>query len=137
MSTSLPRADINVTPMIDVMLVLLIVFMVVVPVIASVVDLPVAENPDPQPQDPEDITLFIERSGALVLETGTGERTRWDDLHRRLAALYMTRTRDRILYLKADSALEFGVVERALGIARQAGVRVVATVAQQRAKARM
>lgn len=127
------RVDcINVTPMIDVMLVLLIIFMVVVPVIASLVELPIAENSDPRPPDKEgEITLYIERSGALVLETGVGERTRWDDLRDRLAALYTTRTRDRILYLKADSAVEFGVVERAMGIARDAGVRVVAAVTER------
>ncbi|MGH7522065.1 MAG: ExbD/TolR family protein [Gemmatimonadales bacterium] len=133
MRISLPRADINVTPMIDVMLVLLIIFMVVVPVIASLVDLPIAENSDPRPPDEEgEITLYIERSGALVLETGAGESTRWDDFRDQLAALYTTRTRDRILYLKADSAVEFGVVERAMDMARDAGVRVVAAVTERR-----
>ncbi len=140
MRTSLPRADINVTPMIDVMLVLLIIFMVVVPVIAAVVNLPIAQNPASRPEEPGQITLLIKGSGAFVLESGGVDSTRWDaarlnsadDLHDRLATLYMNRTRDRILYLKADSALEFSVVERAMGIARKAGVRVVAAVAERR-----
>ena len=49
----------------------------------------------------------------------------------------MNGARDRILYLKGDSAVEFGVVERAMGIARQAGVRVVAAVADRRVTPRM
>ena len=132
------RADINVTPMIDVMLVLLIIFMIVLPAIESLVALPVATRPDSRPEESTDITLVIDRSGNYALQTAAGVEWMSDSqLRSALGALYQTRTRDPILYLKADSSLGFGIVERALEIARGAGVRVVAAVAERRAVPRM
>ena len=125
------RPDINVTPMIDVMLVLLIIFMVVVPVIALQVDLPVALNPQSKPEEPDEIVMIIDRTGAVSLEV-SGRQVPGIALREQLTALYRERTRDRILYVKADSALPFGVVEQAMWAARDAGVRVVAAVTQQR-----
>src|SRR6267143_292638 len=102
MQTLLPRAYINVTPMIDVMLVLLIIFMVVVPVIAMQVDLPIAVNAQSRPEEPDEIVLIIDRHGAAFLEV-SGHAAPGIALREQLAALYRERTRDRILYLKADS----------------------------------
>ena len=68
MQTLQPRAYINVTPMIDVMLVLLIIFMVVVPVIAMQVDLPIAVNAQSRPEEPDEIVLIIDHHGAAFLE---------------------------------------------------------------------
>ena len=53
-------------------------------------------------------------------------------LREQLAALYRARTRDRILYLKADSTLPFGVLEKAMVAARDAGVRVVGGLTERR-----
>ena len=131
MQLTAPNAHINVTPMIDVMLVLLIIFMVVVPVIALRVDLPVAVNPQSKPEEPDEIVMIIDRSGTVSLEV-SGRQVPGLALGEQLAALYRERTRDRILYVKADSTLPFGVVEQAMLVARGAGVRVVATVTQQR-----
>ena len=143
MHSSLPRADINVTPMIDVMLVLLIIFMLVVPTIAMVVALPLATNPVSRPEEVGDITLFIDRNGAYALEINGGSRPARTagtltaaQLSEQLSSLYQTRTRDRILFLKADTTLSFDVIEHAIGIARSAGVRVLATVAELRAPMR-
>jgi len=134
--SALPRADINVTPMIDVMLVLLIIFMIVTPVINSPVVLPRSTYADPRPEDAGDIVLTIARDGAYVLSTtggpGSTERVPADALFGRLAALYATRTRDRILYLKVDTDMSFGPVQDAIEIARRAGVRVVGAVTEQR-----
>ena len=129
-------ALINVTPMIDVMLVLLIVFMVMVPVIAMQVDLPAALNPQSRPQDPDEIVMIIDRSGAVSLEI-SGHAVPGMALLEQLTALYRERTRDRILYVKADTLLPFGVLEQAMTAARDAGVRVVAAVTQQKARPRM
>jgi biopolymer transport protein ExbD len=125
------RADINVTPMIDVMLVLLIIFMIVAPVIQAAVALPAAANPNPRPSDPADITLIIDRSGAYGLQSTAGvERIPSERLAAALGALYQERV-NQILYLKADSTLEFGIVQQTLEIARRAGVRVVGAVVEQ------
>ena len=131
-----PSTDINVTPMIDVMLVLLIIFMVVVPVIALQVDLPVAVNPQSKPDEPDEIVMIIDRTGTVSLEI-SGRQVPGLALREQLAALYSERTRDRMLYVKADTLLPFGVLERAMLTARDAGVRVVGAVTQQKARPRM
>jgi biopolymer transport protein ExbD len=138
----LPRADINVTPMMDVMLVVLMIFMVIVPAIDAAVDLPTATNADPRPAEEDEIVLQIDRSGTYVLQTPDvwGTTNGWnpetvmtpEELRRALGRLYAGRTRDRILYLKADTELPFGSVQRAIEIARGSGVRVVAAVTERR-----
>ena len=138
----LPRAAINVTPMIDVMLVLLIIFMIVTPVISSRVALPQSDHSDARPQQPGDITLTIDRSGVYLL-SATGSVVPSESAPRviaaialrdQLEALYAHRTQDRILYLKADNRLEFGSVQEAIEIARKSGVRVVAAVTEHRSR---
>ncbi|HET9387992.1 MAG TPA: biopolymer transporter ExbD [Gemmatimonadales bacterium] len=126
-----PSSHINVTPMIDVMLVLLIIFMVVVPVIALQVDLPVAFNPQSKPEEPDEIVMIIDRTGTVSLEV-SGRQVPGLALREQLTALYAERTRDRILYVKADTLLPFGVLEQAMLTARDAGVRVVAAVTNKR-----
>ena len=131
MQTLQPRAYINVAPMIDVMLVLLIIFMVVVPVIAMQVDLPIAVTAQSRPEEADEIVLIIDHHGAAFLEV-SGHSAPGIALREQLAALYRERTRDRILYLKADSTLPFGVVETAMAAARDAGVRVVAAITERK-----
>jgi biopolymer transport protein TolR len=132
MHVASPRvAQINVTPMTDVMLVLLIIFMVIVPVVVMQVDLPTASNSQSKPEEPDEIVLVIDRSGAVSLEV-SGHAAPGVALREQLAALYRERTRDRILYLKADSTLPFGVLEAAMVAARDAGVRVVGAVTERK-----
>ncbi|HEY3279731.1 MAG TPA: biopolymer transporter ExbD [Gemmatimonadales bacterium] len=127
------RADVNVTPMIDVMLVLLIIFMIVTPLLASHVALPQSTHADRRPEEPAEIVLVIDRNGVYALSTsGEPEALPADTLGARLAALYRDRKMDRILYLKADQALSFGPVQDVIEIARRSGVRVVAAVTEQR-----
>jgi len=136
MQVTPPRPYINVTPMIDVMLVLLIIFMVIVPVIAERVDLPVAVNSQSRPEEPDEIVLIIGRQGTTFLEV-SGHSAPGIALREQLSALYHDRVRDRILYLKADSTLPFGVLETAMADARDAGVRVVAAITERKAQPRM
>jgi biopolymer transport protein ExbD len=133
-------ADINVTPMIDVMLVLLIIFMIVTPAITAgfQATLPRAKNPDSREETEGEIRLGIDRDGKFYLDvTGasgkyTGPRYISDeDLPNQLTSLYAVRTVDKILYLKADQGIDYGRVQAALEIARKAGVRVVAAIAEQ------
>ena len=129
------KADINVTPLIDVMLVLLIIFMIVTPIIAAgfQATLPRSENPENRPEGPDEIRLGIDRDGKYYLDTGAGPQSVPDgDLAGRLMGLYATRTRDRILFLKADQNLDFARVQRAIEIARASGVRVVGAITEQK-----
>jgi biopolymer transport protein ExbD len=129
------KADINVTPLIDVMLVLLIIFMIVTPIIAAgfQATIPRTQNPENRPEGPDEIRLGIDRDGRFYLDLGQGPRPIADDaLPGRLEAIYATRTKDKILFLKADQNLEFGRVQQAIEIARRAGVRVVGAITEQK-----
>jgi biopolymer transport protein ExbD len=134
-------ATINVTPMIDVMLVLLIIFMIVTPAITAgfQATIPRAKNPDARQEDQGEIRLGIDKDGKFFLDvtdprTGkyTGPRHISDaDLPTQLTNLYAARTVDKIMYLKADQGVEYSRVQVALEIARKAGVRVVGAIAEQ------
>ena len=139
-------ANINVTPMIDVMLVLLIIFMIVTPAITAgfQATVPRAVNPESREEQEGEIRLGIDKDGKFFLDitdprTGqyTGPRSISDeDLPGQLVALYATRTVDKILYLKADKDIEFARVQQAIEIARKAGVRVIGAIADQERTAR-
>jgi biopolymer transport protein ExbD len=134
-------ATINVTPMIDVMLVLLIIFMIVTPAITAgfQATIPRAKNPDSREEGEGEIRLGIDRDGKFYIDitdprTGkyTGPKFVADaDLQDRLTSLYATRSVDKIMYLKADEGIEYARIQVALEIARKAGVRVVGAIAEQ------
>ena len=134
-------ANINVTPMIDVMLVLLIIFMIVTPAITAgfQATVPRALNPDSREEQEGEIRLGIDKDGKFFLDITdprtqkyTGPRSISDeDLPGQLVALYATRTVDKILYLKADQNIEFSRVQEGIEIARKAGVRVIGAIAEQ------
>ena len=131
------RAGPNLTPMIDVMLVLLLIFMIqqlLIPVLA----LPSTRNSLDKPK-PNAVTLRIDRRGVYELSTdseygGKGRRVGRADLGAELARLYEQRSGDHVLYLMADSSLAFSVIDDALSIARGAGVRVVGAVTDRRGR---
>jgi biopolymer transport protein ExbD len=139
-------ADINVTPMIDVMLVLLIIFMIVTPAITAgfQATIPRANNPESREEAEGEIRLGIDKDGKYYLDITdprsgkyTGPRYISDaDLPGQLTALYAQRTVDKVLYLKADEGIDFGRVQQAIEIARKAGVRVIGAIAEQQRQPR-
>ena len=127
-------AEINVTPMIDVMLVLLIIFMVVTPGIVQA-SLPAARTAAYEPE--RHPTLVIDRRGAYSLDLGRRfEEVPDARLRARLAEVYAARPDDHVLYLKADRNARYARVLTALDAARQAGVLRIGAVTEQPAKAR-
>jgi biopolymer transport protein TolR len=129
------KADINVTPLIDVMLVLLIIFMIVTPLIAKgfQATIPRSENPENRPEGQDEVRLGIDKDGKFFLDLGSGPKPIADDaLPDRLRTIYETRTQDKILFLKADQDIQFGRVQQAIEIARAAGVRVVGAITEQK-----
>ena len=127
-------AEINVTPMIDVMLVLLIIFMVITPGLVRA-SLPPAQTAkyerDRHP------TLIVEASGAYTLDVDRRFEAVPDArLRGRLAEVYATRPNDHVLYLKADRDVGYARVLTALDAARQAGVVRIGAITEQPEKAR-
>jgi biopolymer transport protein ExbD len=94
-------ADINVTPMIDVMLVLLIIFMVVTPALAFEAKLPKAKTAAPEKE--ERVTLGIDKQGKFFVDDKPVADA---ELETRLREAYAKRPDDHVLYLKADDELE-------------------------------
>jgi biopolymer transport protein TolR len=139
------RADINVTPMIDVMLVLLIIFMIVTPAITAgfQATIPRANNPEAREEADGEIRLGVDVNGKFYLDiTGTngkytGMRALPDDsMLSYLTRLYAARSVDKVLFFKADQNVEFSRVQQAVEIARKAGVRVIGAIAEQERQAR-
>ena len=123
----------NVTPMIDVMLVLLIIFMVVTPALMAGfnADPPKAINLKDHPEDADlDQVLGIDRDGNYYLNK---RRIKTDDVAPMLKQIYDARTEDKILYVKADKTLDYSKVLDALDLAAKNGVRVTGLISEQKA----
>ena len=123
------KADINVTPMIDVMLVLLIIFMIVTPLIAAgfKATLPKGKNLDPRPEGENEVILGIDQAGRYFLN---GRPLPDGSLEDQLRGIFAARTEDKILYFKADNQLKYSKVQEAVETARRAGVRVMAAITE-------
>lgn len=117
--------EINVTPFIDVMLVLLIIFMVAAPI--STVDVPVdlpGSNAAPQDRPPEPIYLTVQKDLTLTLAEAVVARP---DLGAALATKTAGDTEQRI-FLRADEAVAYGDLMAVMNLLRAAGYLKVALV---------
>jgi len=115
------NSDINVTPLVDVMLVLLIIFMITAPMLNTGVDLelPQAEAA-PVPDDPEGkLILSVDKKGVVYLGDVP---VKWEDLEVKLSTNAKVKA-DGELYIEADKALPYGTVIQVMAIARKAGVQ--------------
>ena len=122
----------NVTPMIDVMLVLLIIFMVVAPALMAGFNAtpPEGVNLKDHPEDEQtDQVLGIDREGQYYLNKRPIKN---EDLASMLKKIFEARTEDKILYLKADKTLAYKKVLDAVDIASKNGVRVVGMISDQK-----
>ena len=125
------KAEPNVTPMIDVMLVLLIIFMIVIPTISAGFNAqpPIGVNLKPHPEEDQDQVLGIAADGQYYLNK---KPIKNETLPTELKRIFDARTVDKILYVKADKNLEYVKVIDALDIAATAGVRVTGLISDQR-----
>ncbi|MDO6482163.1 protein TolR [Shimia thalassica] len=117
---SQPMAEINVTPFVDVMLVLLIIFMVAAPLltVGVPVELPkTAANPLPSEQQEEPLTITIATDGTVAIQT---LETPLDQLVPKLRAIAAERDSQRV-YLRADGALPYETVVQIMGALNAGG----------------
>ena len=125
------KAEPNVTPMIDVMLVLLIIFMIVIPAISAGFNAqpPKGVNLKAHPEENDDVVLGIAQDGTYYLNK---KPIRPEDLEPALKAIYDARTEDKRLFLKADANLDYSKVVDAIDIAAKAGARFTGLISDQR-----
>ena len=123
------KAEPNVVPMIDVMLVLLVIFMVVTPAIAAgfSAEPPKGANLKPHPEEETDQVLGIDRFGQYFLNKKKIDNAALGDS---LTTIFTGRE-DALLYLKAHRELPYEVVQQAWNVASRSGVRVVAAITDQ------
>ena len=116
------NSEINVTPMVDVMLVLLIIFMITAPMMNTGVDLDLPQVTAQNIEDPEGkLVLSIDKNHRIFLG---GTQVTWQDLKTKLAANERVKKESQ-LYIEADTALPYGVVITAMAVAKDAGVAKV------------
>ena len=120
-------SDINVTPLVDVMLVLLIIFMVTAPILQQGVsiDLPKV-TAGPLAGQSEQLVVNIAKTGQVYLNDTAYNLP---DLTEKLRAIAVTR-RDQPIYVRADQAVPYGQVMRTMGAVRAAGLTRVGLVTE-------
>jgi biopolymer transport protein TolR len=131
-----PMAEINVTPMVDVMLVLLIIFMVTAPLLATgvQVDLPQSKAAALE-QDREPVSITIDPAGRVFVDDVAVAQDALGPRLRQIAAGSREEGGPR-LFLRADASLDYGRVMTVMGEINRAGLRRVALVSTARAEPR-
>jgi biopolymer transport protein ExbD len=126
-------SDINVTPMIDILLVLLIIFMVIVPVTPKGLDAMVPQPPKgPQPEVKTDRTIVVQvlreaskapsyKINDTVVYNGVGGAAAQKELLARLTEIYANRA-ERIMFVKGDDDLDFHYIAEVIDVGRAANV---------------
>ena len=127
------KAEPNVTPMIDVMLVLLIIYMVVTPALLAGFNAvpPQGQNLKDHPEDAEnDQVLGIDRDGNYYLNKQPISKTA---IEGEIKRIFEKRESDKVMYLKADKDLLYSKVVDATDMAAKNGVRVIGLISDQKA----
>ncbi len=121
-----PMSDINVTPLVDVMMVLVVIFIITAPLLASTIrlDLPRTEAAT-SVETPRFVTLVVDKSGQAFLND---EPLALDELARQLLQTARQHP-DTEVQLRADQAVPYGKVVEVMGLAQKAGLNRIGLVA--------
>jgi biopolymer transport protein ExbD len=127
------KSDINVTPLVDVMLVLLIIMMIVAPLLQQgvAVTLPVATNTTEKPETQEQTVVAITADKRFFVNA---VQVQQNDLARRIEAL-LEEKKEKIVIIKADEDVEYGAVMEAMDTLRAAGIEDMGLITETRRSA--
>ncbi len=119
-------SDINVTPLVDVMLVLLIIFMVTAPMMTQGVDVKLPESSAPAiPSDDERLVVTVTQDRKIFINDNEIEL---NQLESKLGAITQNRQDHRGVFLRADEKIPYGFVMEVMGNIRQAGIDQIGMV---------
>lgn len=124
------KADINVTPLVDVMLVLLIIVMLIAPMLQKGIDvnLPEAENTGDKPDTADQTVVHIDRESKLYVNAIPVSET---DVITRLQAVLETKA-DKIVYLKGDKDAPYSAIMKMMDALRGAGIETVGLITEKK-----
>jgi biopolymer transport protein TolR len=116
------KSDINMTPMIDVLLVLIIIFMVITPLtpkgLEAIVPQPPPPGTPPSQSDTRTVVITVDGNHSLLINS---EGSDYDKLGGRLEEIFKTRA-ERVVFVKGDPSLEYSWVAKVIDIAHGAGI---------------
>jgi len=126
-SNSSLMSEINVTPLVDVMLVLLIIFMVTAPMMMQGVDVSLPKTtPKPLPADEEHLALTVDRSQQVFIND---YKVSLDALQAKMEKILEGRP-DQKVYLRADESVPYGFIVRVISEVKNAGVEKLGMVTE-------
>jgi biopolymer transport protein TolR len=125
----LPQADINVTPFIDILLVLLVIFMTISPNERTGLNAAIPQPPAPRPEQPQEnvVVLSMDRNGVIRINQ---DEVQPSGLIERLQDIFKTRN-DRTIFVQADDELLFNDVAQLIDAAKGAGVNRLGLMTEQ------
>jgi biopolymer transport protein TolR len=125
--SSKPMSDINMTPLVDVMLVLVVIFIITAPLMTSAIKLELPKTEAAKPVDaPKFATIIVDKSGQIFLNDQAINLTQLSESLTKTAQM----SKDTEVQLRADEAVPYGKVVEVMGVAQKAGLNRIGFVAE-------